>query len=122
MALGDPEAAVDAYEWAVELLPRLAWVGLDRRDQERAVGAWNALASDAAAAALSTRRPDRTNSAVELGEQGRSLLWEQQLGLRRDHRELTRRHPRLSARMHRLRQELIAAQNTAALTRTGGGS
>lgn len=120
VALSDPEAAADAYATAVDLLPRLAWVGLERRDQERALAVWNSLASDAAAATLSTRRPHREHRAVELGDQGRSLLWEPQLGLRRDHRDLTRRHPRLSARLHRVRQELLAAQNTAALAQAGG--
>ncbi|MGY3521014.1 hypothetical protein ACVMYR_32450 [Micromonospora sp. PTRAS2] len=106
LALRHPESAVEAFAAAVDLLPRLAWTGLDRRDQERALRSWNTLAADAAAAALATRRPDR---AVELGDQGRSLLWEQHLRLRREAHELEQRHPRLAARLSRARQKLLSA-------------
>ncbi|MFI5915794.1 hypothetical protein [Dactylosporangium sp. NPDC051541] len=104
--LADAPGAVEAYAAAVDLLPRLAWVGLERRDQERALAGWSALAADAAAAALATADRDR---AVELGDQGRSLLWEQRLHLRRDHRDLARRRPRLTARLDRVRRELLSA-------------
>lgn len=103
----DPRSATEAFAVAVELLPRLAWTGLDRRDQERVLRNWNTLAADAAAAALADGSPGR---ALELGDRGRSLLWEQLLHLRREADDLTERHPRLAARLGRARQRLLAAR------------
>ncbi|WP_242909895.1 tetratricopeptide repeat protein [Actinomadura terrae] len=105
LALRDPGSATEAFAVAVDLLPRLAWTGLDRRDQERALRSWNSLAADATAASLDAGRVDR---AVELGDQGRSLLWEQQLHLRREAHRLAERRPRLAARLSRARQGLLA--------------
>jgi tetratricopeptide (TPR) repeat protein len=104
-ALNDLASATTAFAAAIDLLPALAWNGLDRRDQERALATWNTLASDAAVAALSIGRPDR---AVELGDRGRSLLWEQQLQLRREPHDLAQQHPRLAKRLERARLRLLS--------------
>ncbi|BCJ76950.1 hypothetical protein CS0771_64940 [Catellatospora sp. IY07-71] len=106
LVLDEPGSAAEAFTVAVDLLPQLAWTGLDRRDQEKALTSWNTLASDAAAAALSAQSPDQ---AVELGERGRSLMWEQQLRLHREAHHLAARHPRLAARLDRARQRLLAS-------------
>ncbi|SDT80667.1 tetratricopeptide repeat protein [Actinoplanes derwentensis] len=105
LALGDPRSATEAFAAAIGLLPEVSWTGLARRDQERVLRTWNTLAADTSAAALLADRP---GLAVELGDRGRSLLWEQQLRLRRDTRDLTNRHPRLAARLDHLRQRLLA--------------
>ncbi|NHO85126.1 tetratricopeptide repeat protein [Micromonospora sp. CMU55-4] len=105
LTLRQPQSATEAFAAAVDLLPRLAWTGLERRDQERALRGWNTLASDAAAAALAAGHPEW---AIELGDQGRSLLWEQHLRLRREAHELAERHPRLAARFRRVRLKLLS--------------
>lgn len=64
--------ALAAYTLAVELLPLNAWGGLERADQQRYVADFTGLAGDAAAAALSAGQPE---TAVELLEQGRAVLW-----------------------------------------------
>ncbi|MDW4907086.1 tetratricopeptide repeat protein [Streptomyces sp. ADMS] len=104
------ETAAQAYARAVELLPVVAWRGLDRTSQERVLkDAGEAVASDAAAAQLAAGHPDR---ALELLELGRGVLWSQTLDIRTDlqaieaadrelARELTRVRTLLEGELHR---------------------
>lgn len=93
----DPSGALAAYEQAVALLPVLAWHGLDRADQERRLVELVGIASDAATTAVAAGRPQR---ALELLEQGRSVLWSQLLDLRTD---LAAVRPDLARRLEDLR-------------------
>lgn len=68
---GDGEAALDALEAAIELAQRLAPRSLARSDREHWLKQLAGLAGEAAAAALTNRRPGR---AVELLEQTRGML------------------------------------------------
>jgi hypothetical protein len=97
-----PDAA-DGYAMAVELLPLLAWQGLDRADREQLLGDWPLLASDAAAAAVMAGRPER---AIELLEQGRSVLWSQLLETRTDLLALGEVAPELAAQLREVRTAL----------------
>jgi hypothetical protein len=74
----------------VQLLPIAAWHGLDRTTRESLLERWAGLAGDAAAAAVLDGRP---GLAVELLEQGRSVLWTQALNLRGDLSRLKQEHP-----------------------------
>ena len=85
MASEDADAALDAYSVAIELLPLVAWHGLDRATQEHHLRAWVGLPEEAAAAAIAAGQVVR---AVELVEAGRSVLWTQALHLRHDLAEL----------------------------------
>ncbi|MEW2117784.1 CHAT domain-containing protein [Streptomyces sp. NPDC005474] len=100
---GDVREAGRGYGAAVALLPALVWQGLDRATQEQALARWSGLVSDAVAATVAAGAPSR---AVELAEQGRSLLWAQTLRLRGDLTRLTEVSPELSRRMSELRQQL----------------
>ena len=91
---GTPESAAEGYTAAIELLPLVAWHGLDQATREHHLREWAGLASDAAAAAVVAGRPAR---AVELLEAGRSMLWTQALHLRQDLAAVQQRAPDLAA-------------------------
>lgn len=95
--------AAEGYAAAVALLPTLAWHGLDRAAREEQLARWAGLAADAAACAVLDGHPER---AVELLEQGRSVLWTQALNLRSDLAGLAERHPDLAARLRGIRKIL----------------
>jgi tetratricopeptide (TPR) repeat protein len=92
--------AAAGYEAAVGLLPTAAWHGIDRASRESLLAQWAGLAADAGALAVADGHPER---AVELLEQGRSVLWNQALNLRGDLTELAAEHPAITRRLDRLR-------------------
>ena len=103
---GRVHEAAQGYAAAVGLLPMVAWHGLDRTARQdilaqRAAG----LATSAAAYAILDNQPRR---AVELLEQGRSVLWAQALNLRSDLARLAGQHPSLAARLDSIRSILDA--------------
>jgi tetratricopeptide (TPR) repeat protein len=100
---GDWPSAADAYAGGVQLLPQVAWHGLDRATQEDQLAAWAGLAADAAACAIVA---GRLRSAVEMLEQGRSVLWTQALSLRSDLTRLREKAPDLAERLNEVRREL----------------
>lgn len=100
---GDFLSAADAYAVGVHLLPQLAWHGLDRATQEEHLAAWAGMAADAAACAVLADKP---RSAVEMLEQGRSVLWTQALHLRSDLARLREKAPDLAGRLDEVRGEL----------------
>ncbi|KZO96573.1 hypothetical protein CALVIDRAFT_514364 [Calocera viscosa TUFC12733] len=76
-----------SYDSAVSLLPRLAWLGLTTRSRhKRLIGSAGQLACDAAAMSIAIGNHER---AVELLEEGRSVLWRSVLDLRFDTHELS---------------------------------
>ncbi|MEU4766383.1 CHAT domain-containing tetratricopeptide repeat protein [Actinosynnema sp. NPDC023794] len=102
----DVASSLAGYEQVVALLPVLAWHGLHREDQQRQLLALVGVASHAAATALTAGRPER---AVELLEQGRSVLWSQVLDLRTDLLALRDVRPDLARRLAELRDGLDEA-------------
>ncbi|MER5265456.1 CHAT domain-containing protein [Actinosynnema sp. NPDC002837] len=105
----DVESSLAGYEQVVALLPVFAWRGLHREDQQRQLLAMVGVASHAAATALAAGRPQR---AVELLEQGRSVLWSQVLDLRTDFLALHDVRPDLARRLVELRDGLDEAPAT----------
>ena len=102
-AAADAKRASDAAEGfavAVELLPAVAWHGLNRATREGQLAEWAGLACDAAASAI---LDDRPGLAVELLEQGRSVLWTQALKLRSDLSRLSEKAPGLAERLDSIR-------------------
>ena len=91
---GTSESAVEGYTAAIELLPLVAWHGLDQATREHHLREWAGLASEAAASAVIAGHPA---DAVELLEAGRSILWTQALHLREDLAALGERAPGLAA-------------------------
>ncbi|OLF09810.1 hypothetical protein BLA60_18750 [Actinophytocola xinjiangensis] len=98
--------AVAGYRTAIELLPVLAWHGLDRDDRVSVLGEFAGLASDAAAAAL---RLGDQEQALRLLEHGRGVLLAQALDARDDLGELSAVDPGLADRVRAVRAELDAA-------------
>jgi hypothetical protein len=84
---------VEGYTAAIELLPLVAWHGLDQATREYHLGEWAGLASDAAAAAVAAGDAAR---AVELLEAGRSMLWTQASHMRQDLAALQEQAPGLA--------------------------
>ncbi|MEU4466287.1 CHAT domain-containing protein [Streptomyces sp. NPDC024017] len=100
---GDWAEAADAHAVAVDLLALLTWRGLSRGDRERRLAPYAHLATDAAACAILAGRPEQ---AVELLDQGRSVLWSQVLDTRTDLTALHTAHPDQAARLEELRAGL----------------
>lgn len=105
MSAGDPVQASPYYQEALGLLPAMAWLGLDRTTQETHLDQASDIATSAAACHMGTGRADK---ALELLEQGRSVLWTQLLQLRQYHAELEEKHPALAARLRDLGTALNA--------------
>ena len=74
------KSALEAYRAAIELLPRLAMLGLNLHSRHQALKSGSdGLARDAAACAV---RSGQLEMAVELLEEGRGVFWSQALQLR----------------------------------------
>ncbi|KAF8509622.1 CHAT domain-containing protein [Gautieria morchelliformis] len=74
------DSALDAYQAAIELLPRLAMLSLDLSSRQQALtSGTDGLACAAAACAIESGQFER---AVELLEEGRAVFWSQALQLR----------------------------------------
>lgn len=106
LSAGDAAAALEGYSAAIELLPVVAWHGLDQATQEHQLEQWTGLASDAAAAAVIAGHQAQ---AVELLEAGRSLLWSRASRLRQDLIALAARAPDLAAALEASRDVLSAS-------------
>jgi CHAT domain len=100
------DAADEGLSLAVGLLGSLVPPELDREDQQRGLRRHIALASDAAACALSRGDSGR---ALVLLEMGRGLLLRQGIDSRADLGALTREAPELARRFGELRRQLDLA-------------
>ncbi|MEV0978346.1 CHAT domain-containing protein [Streptomyces sp. NPDC049915] len=100
---GDPVDALAGARVALSLLQEYGWMGLDRADQEQGLRDGAAMPRDAAALALLTGRPEL---AVELLEQGRSVLWRTTMHLRGDVSLLSAREPALAEELERIRSRI----------------
>ena len=95
MHANDPTSAIEAYDQAIGLLPQVVWIGFSAVTQlERLTSRIQSLACDAAACmiSLAQSQPDQEQyylgRAVELLDQGRSVLWSQASSLKQDLRAL----------------------------------
>ncbi|KAF8512788.1 CHAT domain-containing protein [Gautieria morchelliformis] len=94
------ESALDAYYIAIQLLPRLAMLGLDLPPRHRALTSGSdGLARDAAACAMRMGQYER---AVELLEEGRAVFWSQAMQLRAPMSDLRDVAPELEHRLRRI--------------------
>jgi tetratricopeptide (TPR) repeat protein len=119
-----PGRMADLLEVAVRLLPEVAPRGMERGDQQHAIGELAGLASDAAALALAN--PDtppgteRAVRALRLLEAGRAVLLSQALDTRSDLSDLRERRPDLAAQFVTLRDRLDRSAGPVALVPTPG--
>ncbi|MGW0700160.1 CHAT domain-containing protein [Streptomyces sp. NPDC002867] len=100
---GDVADALAGARAGVALLQEFGWAGLDRDDQQQGLRDGAALPRDAAAIAIAAGRPD---VAVELLEQGRSVIWRGTLHLRADLDRLAARDTALAAGLAEVRDAL----------------
>ena len=102
---GDLPEAVTGYRAVVELLAVVAWHGLDVTAQQRHLRRWREPARAAAATCVEA---GLVPWAIELLEQGRTVLWNQVLDRRADFGELRTQQPELAERLERIRVVLDA--------------
>jgi tetratricopeptide (TPR) repeat protein len=102
-ALPDPAPAAEAFAEAVRLLPLLAWRGLERSLREKHLANAGGLVTDAAGWAIEA---GNLENAVELLEQGRSVLWSQSLQVRTDLTRLSLVDGDLASRINEVRAAL----------------
>ncbi|MFF2627026.1 CHAT domain-containing protein [Kitasatospora griseola] len=100
---GDIDGAVADYSLAVKQLPTVAWHGMRTEVRSDTLRRWSGLASEAAGAAIAAGQPV---TAIEVLEQGRSVIWTQALDLRSDLSDLAGSHPDLAERITALRGRL----------------
>lgn len=110
LVLRDTIGMLRAASLAVELLPRVAPRNLPRADQERPLGEFHGLASDAAALAIGADKPEL---ALTLLEHGRGILLRRALDGRADLTTLRVRAPGLAERFEQLRDLLDPTQPEA---------
>ncbi|MEU0803956.1 CHAT domain-containing protein [Streptomyces sp. NPDC005970] len=115
VALGDYVLAAEGYGRAALLLPQLAWHGLSGRARENHLTEWSGLASAAATCYILAGEPER---AVEILEQGRSIIQNQSLNTRGDLTDLEKKAPTLAAGLMRVRELLDARQPFASTNMT----
>jgi tetratricopeptide (TPR) repeat protein len=101
--IGDDAEALTACSAAVHLLSLVAWRGLRRQDQERLIGESHGVTADAVAWSLNTGNPTQ---AIELAEEGRSVLWSQMLETRGDLTAVHAAYPAIAADLERVRRGL----------------
>jgi tetratricopeptide (TPR) repeat protein len=97
--------AVEGYAVAIGLLPRIAWLGIERSNREDWLRHLGGVGSAGAAAALTLGDPRR---AIELLEQGRTVLWNQDLLLRDERSALAEGAPELNETLDSLAAQLNA--------------
>ncbi|GLW90417.1 hypothetical protein Aglo03_12330 [Actinokineospora globicatena] len=108
----DWAVAQEGYTTAVDLLSQVVSPGLDHHGGERRLKAWDGLVAGAAAVALSAGDPGR---AVEVLEQGRSVLWSRELRTRDEFTDLRDRDPDLHSRLREVAAALAMAPDESGM-------
>lgn len=113
--LGDLSSALEAYRTALEILPKIAWLGLDlssrqiRLTQEKSED----LSCLAASCAIQL---GRLEEAVELLDLGRSIFWQQASSLRSDLELLRNKEPGIAQELEGVGRRLEAGNFSDDLT------
>ena len=96
LAEQDIDQAAQRYAAAVGLITQAAWQGADAGSRQANLLSFQGLARDAAATEIARNNPAR---ALELLEQGRSVLWAQKLNFQADDGALRAADPQLAQRL-----------------------
>jgi hypothetical protein len=96
----------------IELLPQIAWLGLAVTDQHELLAKVRGTAGNAVAAAIQW---EELETAVEWAEQGRSIVWQNMLGLRTPADELQASHPHLANRLRDISRQMEASMSPDAV-------
>ncbi|KAJ7474958.1 CHAT domain-containing protein [Mycena latifolia] len=104
-------SVLHAYSTAIDLVPKMAWLGLSISDRHRQLLKAGPIVRDAASAAI---KAHEYSKAVEWLEQGRSVVWGQVLNLRTPVDDLHTVHPKLAA-------ELVSISNLLETSGTRSG-
>jgi len=89
-------SSLPGYACAIDLLPRVAWLVLPVTDQHALLTEVGGIVHDAVSAAI---KWGEFKIAVEWAEQGRSIVWQNMLGLRAPIDDLRARYPHLANRI-----------------------
>ncbi|PVF99208.1 hypothetical protein CPB86DRAFT_796783 [Serendipita vermifera] len=94
---------LDAFRYALEFLPRIAWIGLSVGDQHSLLANIGFIVREAVSSAIQSGEYE---TAVEWTEQGRSIVWQHVLNLRTPVDELRKTHPELADRFWAISREI----------------
>jgi len=92
-----------AYSCAIDLLPRIAWLGLPITDQHALLADVGGIVRKAVSAAV---KSEELETAVEWAEQGRSIVWQNMLGLRTPVDDLRAKYPQLADKIQAIARQL----------------
>lgn len=110
-SVGDLQSALEGYRTALEIIPKLAWLGLSAASRQ----VWlkrvdsESLSTKSATCAI---RLGRLKEAVELLDLGRSVMWQQASSLRADLESLRVEDPALAKEFESVGRELDAGNFT----------
>lgn len=107
---GDHPTALRYLLSALELLPTVVWIGLERATVLSHASDWQDLARDVAASAVQN---DRSAVAVAALERGRTIYWNQVIGFPEDSMRLRSADRDLGERLDRIGEQLAAARAAA---------
>ncbi|KIM19786.1 hypothetical protein M408DRAFT_30930 [Serendipita vermifera MAFF 305830] len=97
------QSPIPGFRCALSLLPRIAWLGLPVSDQHEWLSRIGDVVREAVAAAI---RLGEYETAVEWAEQGRSIVWQNLLGLRTPLDDLRTTSPELADQLHDISMQL----------------
>jgi CHAT domain-containing protein len=117
----DLQSALEGYRTALELLPKVVWLGLDTPSRQAHLLHEKSedLGSLAATCAIQL---GNFEAAVELLDLSRSLFWQQAVSLRSDLELLRAEDPELAKELQRVGHQLDADNFTHSLLTTGNES
>lgn len=103
--LTNPLSAMEAYRVALNILPRVAWLGLSTPSRQNSLLEEKSenIGCDAASCAIAV---GRLEEAVELLDLGRSVFWQQASSLRGDMEALRKEQPELVGELKKVGREL----------------
>ena len=99
---------LNGFRCAIDLLPRIAWLGLAVTDQHALLTDVGDIVRDAVAAAI---KYEEYELAVVWAEQGRSVVWQNLLGLRTPVDQLHQAQPELANRLHCIARQLEGSRS-----------
>jgi hypothetical protein len=115
---GDLPSALDAYRTCLELVPKVAWLGLDTRSREDWLHREKSENIGCLAATCAIRL-GCLEEAVELLDLSRSVFWQQASSLRSDLKTLREDEPELAEEFERIGRQIDAGNFSSSLIITG---